>query len=186
MLLLIQLLSRVWLFCNPFAQQPTKLLCPRNSPGKNTGVVANSSPRRSSPPKDRIPVPVSPALDADSLSLSHMGSCIIWYTCTYIFFQKLSCVQHDPEDLGNNCGWHGQGLCPQKSPHFNEGNKQINIWIKTKEKFKNSKGQEIRLRHEMLIQNICKDKDYSFQKWCEKHTKLLNTGFMTQEVQSQL
>ena len=34
----VYMLSRVWLFCNPVDCSPSRLLCPWNSPGKNTGV----------------------------------------------------------------------------------------------------------------------------------------------------
>ena len=49
------------------------LLCPWDSPGKETGVGCHSSSRGSSQPRDRTHVS-SPALQADSLPLSHEGS----------------------------------------------------------------------------------------------------------------
>ena len=42
--------------CNPVVAKPTRLLCPRNFPDKNTGWVAVSSSRGSFWPKDRVPV----------------------------------------------------------------------------------------------------------------------------------
>ena len=50
--------------------QPTRLLCPWNSPGQNTGVIASPFSRDSS--QSRIET-VSPALQEDSLSSEHPG-----------------------------------------------------------------------------------------------------------------
>ena len=64
-------LSRVWLFCNPWTLA-TSLLFPWDFPGKNTGSGLPF------PPPGDLPDPgietVSPALQADSLLLSHLGS----------------------------------------------------------------------------------------------------------------
>jgi len=58
---------------------PTGLLCPWNSPGKNTGKwVAISFPEDLPNPGIK---PTSPELHADSLLLSHLGSPI----CLHIY-----------------------------------------------------------------------------------------------------
>ena len=41
--------------CNPHGLWPTKLLCPWDSPGKNTGVVATTSSRGISQPRNQTP-----------------------------------------------------------------------------------------------------------------------------------
>ena len=48
-------LSCVWLFATPWTE-PTRLLCPRNSPGKNTGGVAIPFSRGSSWPREQTQV----------------------------------------------------------------------------------------------------------------------------------
>ena len=48
--------SVVSAFLWPHGLQPTRLLCPWNSSGKNTGVVAISSSRGSPKPRDRTGV----------------------------------------------------------------------------------------------------------------------------------
>ena len=55
----------------PHAPQPTRLLCPQDFPGKNTGWVAVPSSRGL--PYSGIE-PRSPALQVDSLLLKHQGS----------------------------------------------------------------------------------------------------------------
>ena len=55
----------------PHGLKPARLLCPWDSPGKKTSVVAIPFSRGSSPP---VIEPGSPALQADSLPLSHQGS----------------------------------------------------------------------------------------------------------------
>ena len=58
---------------------PTRLLCPWDFPGKNTGVVAISFSRGSSQPRDQTHVScISRHWQADSLPMSHHGSL---YTC---------------------------------------------------------------------------------------------------------
>ena len=55
--------------------QPIRLPCPWDIPDKNTGVGCNFLLQGSSQPrKIESPCPVSPALQADSLRLSHQGS----------------------------------------------------------------------------------------------------------------
>ena len=56
----------------PHGLKPARLLCPWDSPGKKTRVVAIPFSRGSSPPP--VIEPGSPALQADSLPLSHQGS----------------------------------------------------------------------------------------------------------------
>ena len=57
----------------PHRLQPIRLLCPWDSPGKNTGVGCNFYSKGSSWPRDWILGSCSPALKADSLSLCHWG-----------------------------------------------------------------------------------------------------------------
>ena len=62
-------MSNSW---QPHGLYPARLLCPWDSPGKNTGVGSRfPSPEDVSDPGIK---PVSPALQADSLPLSHRGS----------------------------------------------------------------------------------------------------------------
>ena len=53
-------------FCDPHGLQPTRLLCPWNSPGKNTGVGCHFLLQGIEPG--------SPVLQADLYHLSHQGS----------------------------------------------------------------------------------------------------------------
>ena len=55
-LVVVQLLSHVWLLW-PHGPQPVRLLCPWDSPGKNTGVGCHSSSRESSQPRDQTHIP---------------------------------------------------------------------------------------------------------------------------------
>ena len=54
--------------CHPHGLQPARLLCPWNSPGKNTGVGSHSFSKGFSWPSDQ---PSSSALQADSLTSGH-------------------------------------------------------------------------------------------------------------------
>ena len=65
----VQSLSCVQLFCDPHRLQPTRLLCPWYSQTRIFEWVAIFFSRGSSQPRD-----ASPALQADSLLLSHQGS----------------------------------------------------------------------------------------------------------------
>ena len=65
----------------PYGLQPTRLLCPWNSPGKNTGLPF--------PSPDDLPDPriklESPALQADSLPFEPPEkSCIYVYACVFV------------------------------------------------------------------------------------------------------
>ena len=64
--------SLVWLFVTLWTIG--RLLCPWDSPGKNTGVGCMPSSRGSSRLRDWTHVSMSPAWQADFLSLSHLGS----------------------------------------------------------------------------------------------------------------
>ena len=55
----------------PCGLQPTRLLCPWGSPGKNAGVGCMPSSRGSSPFRDRTHVSLAPAWQAASLPVSH-------------------------------------------------------------------------------------------------------------------
>ena len=68
------LLSRLVVFdsMRPHRRQPTRLPRPWDSPGKNTGVGCHCPPPGDLP--DPGIEPRSPALQADSLPLSHQGS----------------------------------------------------------------------------------------------------------------
>ena len=57
----VKSLSCIWLFFDPM-DQPSRLLSPWDSPGKNTGVCCHFFPSQ------------SPALQVNSLPLSHQGS----------------------------------------------------------------------------------------------------------------
>ena len=57
----------------PHRLQPIRLLCPWDSPGKDTGVGCHFYSKGSSWPGDGVLGSCSPALQADSLSLSHWG-----------------------------------------------------------------------------------------------------------------
>ena len=64
----------------PYGLQPTRLLCPWNSPGKNTGLPF---PSPEDLPDPRIKLE-SPALQADSLPFEPPEkSCIYVYACVY-------------------------------------------------------------------------------------------------------
>ena len=66
-----KLLHSCWTPCNPMDR-------PWDSPGKNTGVLPCSPPPRDLPDLGIEPTsPVVPALQADSLPLSHHGS-LLW------------------------------------------------------------------------------------------------------------
>ena len=54
--------------CDPPGRQPTRLFCPRDTPGKNTGVGCHFPSPGGLP--DHGIEPVSPALQVDSLPLS--------------------------------------------------------------------------------------------------------------------
>ena len=58
--------------CNPMDCKPTRLLCLRNFPGKNSGVVAISSSRESFPTQGSNPRLLH--WQVDSLALCHLGS----------------------------------------------------------------------------------------------------------------
>ena len=77
--------------CDPMDYKPTKLLCPWNSPSKNTGVGSHSLLHRgSSRPRDRAQ---SPTLQADFFfyHLSHQGSpCRILLACKFFLKAVLS------------------------------------------------------------------------------------------------
>ena len=60
-------------FLQPHGPEPTRLLCPWNSPGQNTGVGTPSPGDRPNPGIEPM-TPTPPALQADSLLLSHQGS----------------------------------------------------------------------------------------------------------------
>ena len=62
----------------PRQLQPARLLCPRNSPSKKTGVGSTfASPRDLPNPGIESMFLVSPALQGDSLPLHHLGSRVI-------------------------------------------------------------------------------------------------------------
>ena len=76
-------LNHVQLFVTPPHElQPTRFLCPWDSPGKNTGVLPFSSPGDLSKWGTE---PMSPALWADSLSLSHQGSVLSLLNLANVF-----------------------------------------------------------------------------------------------------
>ena len=59
----------------PHGLQPARLPCPCDSPGKNTGVCCHSLlPVNLPDPRIKLISLVAPALQADSLLLSHWGS----------------------------------------------------------------------------------------------------------------
>ena len=64
--------------CDPV--EPSRLLCPRDSPGKNTGVsLPCSSSRRSSPPRDGIHIPYVSCINIQVLyHYCHLGSPTHW------------------------------------------------------------------------------------------------------------
>ena len=57
-----------------YGLQPTRLCCLWDSPGRILEWVAMPSSRGSSQLRDRTPSPAAPALQANSLPLSHWGS----------------------------------------------------------------------------------------------------------------
>ena len=61
-------------FSRPHGLQPARLLCPWNFPGENTGVGCHFLLQGIFLTRGLNPSPVSPALQADSLPLSHLGS----------------------------------------------------------------------------------------------------------------
>ena len=68
------MLSCIQFFATPHTIQPARLLCPRDSPDKNTEVGCHF-PTGNLPNSGIKPTsPVSPALQADSLPLSHLES----------------------------------------------------------------------------------------------------------------
>ena len=64
----------------PYGLKPTRLLCPWNSPGKNTGVGCLSLPSPGDVPNPGIE-PESPALQANSLLSELPGKLNIYYLC---------------------------------------------------------------------------------------------------------
>ena len=66
--------SDVQLFATPYGLLPTRLLWPWDSLGKNTRGVAIPSPGDLPNPGLESMSPAVPALQADSLLLSHQGS----------------------------------------------------------------------------------------------------------------
>ena len=58
----------------PYGLYPTRLLCPWDSPDKNTGVGCHALLQGIFLTQEEPTSPVAPALQADSLSLSHQGS----------------------------------------------------------------------------------------------------------------
>ena len=58
----------------PHGLLPPRLLCPQDSPGKNTGVVALSSSRGSSQPRDLPATPGSPTLPVRFFTNEPSGS----------------------------------------------------------------------------------------------------------------
>ena len=68
----------------PHGLQPTRLLCPWDSQGNNTGVGCYALLQGNLPDSGIEPVsPVAPALQADSLPLSHRGSLYLFTTMEY-------------------------------------------------------------------------------------------------------
>ena len=68
----------------------TRLLCPWDSPGKNTGVGCHALLREILPyPGIELMSLISPAWQADSVQLSHLGSPKIKLMWDYIFFFEL-------------------------------------------------------------------------------------------------
>ena len=69
--------------CDPHRRQPTRLCCPWDSPGKNTGVGCHFLLQGIFPTQGLDPgiEPTSPAWQVDSLSLSHLGS-LCWTEVT--------------------------------------------------------------------------------------------------------
>ena len=70
----VQLLIYVWFFATPWTVACQGPLCPRNFPGKNKSGLPFPSPEDHSDPGTESMSPMSPALQADSLSLNHRGS----------------------------------------------------------------------------------------------------------------
>ena len=70
----------------PYGLQPAKLLCPCDFPGKNAGVgcLALPPPGYLPDPGMKTTAPVSSALLADSLPLSHQGSPVVLKIAGYI------------------------------------------------------------------------------------------------------
>ena len=48
----VKSLSHIQLFCDPVDCSPARLLCPRESPGKSTGLGCHAPSRGSSQPRD--------------------------------------------------------------------------------------------------------------------------------------
>ena len=75
MFFVVQSLSSVQLFLRPHRLQTTRLLSPCDFPGKNTGVSCHFLLQGILiQPRDQTHVPLSPALQVDSLTLSHQGN----------------------------------------------------------------------------------------------------------------
>ena len=63
----------------PYGLQPSRLLCPQDSPGKNTGVVAIPSSRGSSRPRDQTCLSCLLHWQVGSLPLVPPGKPLPWY-----------------------------------------------------------------------------------------------------------
>ena len=89
----------------PYRAQPARLLCPWDSPGKNTGAGL------SCPPPENLPdpgiEPMSPALQADSLPSepSHRGSLSVHYAnLSSCLFSVIFCTDFLKEKFKRNTG----------------------------------------------------------------------------------
>ena len=79
------------ILCHPHGLQPARLLCPWNSPSKNTGVGSHSFSKGFSWPSDQ---PSSPALQADSLTSGHPLSYLGFTEIKYVDLQNSSNLEN--------------------------------------------------------------------------------------------
>ena len=98
----------------PYGLQSSRLLCPQDSPGKNTGVAAISSSRGSSRPRDQTCISCLLHWQVGSLPLVPPGKPLPWYSSHlysyYIvrsilfqrnntFLPKTGCIKVHQEDV---------------------------------------------------------------------------------------
>ena len=80
----VQLLNHVWLFCSPI-EQPARLLCPQDFPGKNTALDCNFLLQGIFLTQGSNQRPLH--WQEDSLPLSHQGSTLCLFHLTSIYYR---------------------------------------------------------------------------------------------------
>ena len=84
----------------PFGLQPTRLLCPWDSPSKDTGVGCQAHPQRIFPNQESNPGFLCLLhWQMGSLPLAPLGKPICMYTYMYFYFLQLSLILKTPSGI---------------------------------------------------------------------------------------